>query len=156
MKTSLRIIGVGNELRGDDGVGLRVARALAALDPAGAEVLTSNGDPADLEEKWRGAERVVVIDASVGGNEGPGTVRRYPAHEGPISADLGSSSSHSFGLAQAIELSRVMGTLSRELVLITIEAADVTYGTELTPPVATAAERVVEELTALLEDHHRP
>lgn len=149
MRPSLRIIGVGNPLRRDDGVGLHVVRSLEELNAAGVEVLTSDGDPADLEEKWRDIERVILVDASVG-EVVPGTVRRFRAHERRHPAGTSPPSSHGFDLARSIELSRAMGTLPSELVVITIEAADVSYGTKLTAPVAAAVERVVKEIEELV------
>lgn len=149
MRPKLRIIGIGNEHRSDDAVGLHVARNLAGLNPSGAEVLTSDGDPADLEEKWREAERVFVVDASVSA-AAPGTIRKFHTRERRLPADTHAYSSHALGLAESIELSRVMGTLPRDLTVITIEAAAVGYGMELTPAVGAAAERVAEELEALV------
>jgi hydrogenase maturation protease len=143
---SLRVIGIGNEMRHDDAVGLSVARALASLGLPGVEVFTSVGDPLDLIERWRDSDRVLVIDASSCGQATPGTIRRFNVHEEtlPVAAFL--SSSHALGLAQSIELSRAMGSLPPELVVIAIEAGDVSYGTGLTPAVTAAVDRLVAEL----------
>jgi hydrogenase maturation protease len=144
----MRVIGVGNEFRGDDAVGLTVVRRLASKNRSDVETAMSDGDPAKLMDQWRNADRVVVVDASVSGSA-HGAVRRFRAHEEPLPAGIASASSHGLGLATAIELSRAMGELPRELVVIVIEAETTAYGTGLSPAVAAAAERVVEEIVAL-------
>jgi hydrogenase maturation protease len=141
-----RVIGIGNEMRHDDAVGLSVARALASLGLPGVEVFTSVGDPLDLIEKWRDSDRVLVIDASSCGQSPPGTIRRFNVHEENLPLAVFPSSSHALGLAQSVELSRAMGSLPPELVVIAIEAGDVSFGTGLTPAVTAAADRLVAEL----------
>lgn len=79
----------------------------------------------------------------------PGTVRRFRAREGSLPEGSASTSSHGLGLASAVELSRAMGTLPRELVVIAVEAESLEYRMELSPAVDAAADRVVEEIEAL-------
>ena len=65
------IIGYGNPLRGDDGVGWRVAEAVAAALPDGAaEVLTVHQLTPELAELMSRADRVIFIDAAAEGEAG--------------------------------------------------------------------------------------
>ena len=73
---NILIIGYGNPLRGDDGVGWRVAEAVAAALPdAVADVLTVHQLTPELAEPISRAERVIFIDAAAEGK--PGAVRCF-------------------------------------------------------------------------------
>jgi hydrogenase maturation protease len=56
------VLGVGNELRGDDGAGPAVARALRER---GIPAVEHGGDPASLIKAWASAEAVVLVAASL-------------------------------------------------------------------------------------------
>lgn len=135
------IIGVGNELRGDDAAGLVVARLLERKVADGMKVVCCEGEPVSLLAAWEGHERAVVVDATQSGAE-PGTIRRIAAHEGPLPPALGTSSTHLLGLADAVELARALGRLPATTVVYGIEGATFAAGAGLSDPVAAAAERV--------------
>ncbi len=139
------VIGVGNPHRGDDGAGLAVAERLAARRPAGVDVLRSGGEPASLLDAWRGRERVVVVDATSGAGP-PGTIHRFDAGRSPLPVSLRHASTHSFGLAAAVELARVLGRLPPRLVVYGIEGRAFEPGASLSPEVETAVEDVVARL----------
>jgi hydrogenase maturation protease len=115
------VIGIGHPDRGDDAAGLLVARRLAANGPIPLDVRECAGDLATLVDAWIGAEGVVLIDATVGGGA-PGDIRVVDLLVDAPPADRGGSS-HGFGLAEAIALSRALGTLPRALRLVGIEGA---------------------------------
>ena len=98
------VIGIGNELRRDDGVGPAVAAELDAAGLPGVRVRTCAAEPAALLDAWAGAGRTVLVDAAAG-NE-PGRVR-----VGTLSDFVGHSavSSHDMDLRQAYELGRALG-----------------------------------------------
>lgn len=138
---TIRIIGIGNDCRGDDGVGNAVARLLSARALAGIEVLEQTGDGPALLDVWRGASAVFLIDAMLSGASA-GTVHRFAAHEKPLPARFHLVSNHAFGAAEAIELARSLGQLPAHLTLYGIEVERVTAGMELSPAVERAAHRV--------------
>jgi hydrogenase maturation protease len=134
------VICLGNDLRGDDGAGLEVARLLRPLLPAHVALLESDGDPAEIVDAWAGAPLAVVVDAVVSGAP-PGTVH----HQAGLDARAGSRpSSHALGLADAIALGRALGRLPADLACYGIEAADLTLGRPLSPAVRAAARSVAE------------
>jgi hydrogenase maturation protease len=139
------VIGVGNAWRGDDGAGLAVARRLRELAPPGVEVREVEGDASTLMDAWAGADRVVVVDAAASGAP-PGTVRRFDAVAEPLPARSVRSSTHAFGVPDAIELSRALGRLPARLDVYAIEGVSFTAGDRLSPTVARAVARLVEEL----------
>lgn len=57
------VIGIGNEFRSDDGVGILVARAIKQKNLSGVVVIEQSGEGAALMDAWSGAENVAVIDA---------------------------------------------------------------------------------------------
>ncbi|MGH2935000.1 MAG: hydrogenase maturation protease [Gaiellaceae bacterium] len=136
------VIGVGNELRGDDAVGLVVARLLEHKVPAGVRVTCCEGEPVSLLAAWDGHDHAVVVDATQSGAE-PGTIRRLAAHDGPLPPALGGSSTHLLGLADAVELARALGRLPAPTIVYGIEGEAFATGTGLSDVVAAAANRVV-------------
>jgi hydrogenase maturation protease len=142
-------VGVGNQLRGDDAAGLLAARSLRAIGPQGVEVRELEGEPAALIEVWEGAGLVLVADAVSSGGE-PGEVHRIDAGAGPLPAAFAGASTHSLGLAEAVELARALERLPPRLVVYGIEAASFEAGAEPAAAVRAAAERVaataIEEL----------
>lgn len=74
-KTNIVVIGVGNAYSGDDDAGLVAAQCLAQLASGEAMILTETGDAARLIEFWKGANRVMILDA-VSSGAGPGTPQR--------------------------------------------------------------------------------
>ncbi len=139
------VIGVGNRWRGDDGAGLAVARRVRELGPAGVEVRELEGDASALVDAWSGAGHAVVVDAAESGAS-PGTVRRFDACSGPLPVRSLRSSTHAFGVADAVELARALGRLPGRLDVYAIEGASFTAGGSLSPEV----ERAVDDLAAAL------
>lgn len=142
------VIGIGNPLRGDDGAGHAVVRAIRASVPD-VPVLLAGGDGAALLEAWKDVAVVVVVDA-VRSGAAPGTVHRFEATAAALPRVLSSASTHTFGLPDAVELSRTLGTLPRRLIVYGIEGAEFAAGEGLSADVQAAvplvAAQVLEEL----------
>lgn len=145
---AILVIGIGNALRRDDAAGLEVARALKAQAPAGVTVLEHGGEGADLMEVWRQARRVMLVDAAHSG-AGPGTLHRLDCGREPLPASMFGDSTHAFGVAGAVELSRVLGRLPEQLIVLGIEGEDYRLGAGLSPAVRRAVPGAVE---AVMED----
>lgn len=135
--SGVRIIGVGNPYRGDDGVGVAVVRALGGRLPAQAEAREATGEVTSLMAAWSGAPSVILVDAVVSGAP-PGTLHRIEAHATPLPAHWSTGSSHALGLAEAIELARALGTLPARVIVFGVEAGCFDPGTGLSPRVADA------------------
>ncbi|WP_170168849.1 hydrogenase maturation protease [Rhodovulum iodosum] len=137
-------IGVGNPFRRDDGVGPWVADELARR---GHRALTHGGDGAGLIELFRGRGAVTLIDATETG-AAPGTILTLDAAAGPVGGTRFRRSTHSFGLAEAVETARLLGLLPPRLSILGIEGADFAPGEGLSPAVSTAAKAAVDRLDA--------
>lgn len=138
------VIGVGNEFRSDDALGLLVARELRRRVGNAIRVLEMCGEGASLIEAWGPTDCVWLIDAVRSGSP-PGTVHRVDATEARVPAWF--FSSHQFGVAQAVELARALGRLPRRLVLYGIEAGEFKEGIGLSDRVLHS----VPELVTLVE-----
>jgi hydrogenase maturation protease len=143
------VIGVGNNMRGDDGVGRLVARLVRERGVL-ADVIESAGEGTALMESWSGRDVVLIVDALRSGAV-PGTVRRIDAGSESIPAFVSTRSSHAFGVREGIELSRSLGTLPSRLTLFLIEGQSFETGAEMSAPVRRSAGDVVERI--MLELH---
>jgi len=106
------VIGVGNTLMGDDGVGVRVARELASIlphaGPAGPiEVVEGDTAGMALMPHVMTADRIVFVDAVTVGDE-PGSVYRFDPDAAGLTT-LRSNTSHGVGIPYLITLSRLQG-----------------------------------------------
>ena len=137
------VIGVGNAWRGDDAAGLMVARRLRGTVAAREQ----EGDGAGLLEAWAGARHVVVVDAAAG-DAAPGSVRRFDARAAPLPARFLRSSTHAFGVADAVELARALDRLPERLEVYAIEGASFAAGAPLSPAVAAAIDELADLLAA--------
>jgi hydrogenase maturation protease len=146
----LMVIGIGNTMRRDDGVGIlaveRLRTELADTD-VDLEVITLDGESTRLVEAWTGADRVLVVDA-VRSDEPAGSVRRLHVGDDPLPSAPATSSSHHSGLAAAVELGRALGRLPERLVLYGVEVDDVSHGEGLSPAVDAAMPDLVSALRA--------
>lgn len=131
------IIGVGNDFRKDDAAGLTCLRSLRREVDLDADLRESDGEGSRLIELWRCRDHVILLDSSEPGSF-PGRIRRLGVFESGQLLKKLEPSSHVLGLAEAIHLSRTLGELPLDLVVYTIEAADVSMGQGLTPAVAAA------------------
>jgi hydrogenase maturation protease len=139
------IIGLGNEYRRDDAVGLIVARRLREAAPESVRVLEESGEGAGLMESWQDADAVFLIDAVHSGAK-PGTVHRLDAHAQPIARKFFRFSTHAFGLAEAVELARALGRLPPRLIVYGVEGKSFEAGVGLSPEVEAAVQAVVERV----------
>ena len=145
--TDVVVAGIGNELRGDDGVGRAVARRVAGGGlPANVAVRVVD-DPLDLLWAWEGCRLAVVVDATCSGTT-PGTVRVVDLGSTEVTGASGVHSTHALGVASVLALARALGRAPGRVVLVAVEGAEFGPGRGLSPAGAAAvdeaAARVVE------------
>ncbi len=142
------VIGVGNTFRGDDAVGLAVVARLRERTPDGVTVVPCEQEPSRLMEAWEEASAVLVVDAVTSGAE-PGTLHRFDASDEAIPTQVFRSSTHAFGVGEAIELARALGKLPARVIVYGVEGGEFSSGEGMTAPVAAAVDGVV---AAVLDD----
>jgi hydrogenase maturation protease len=147
------IIGLGNPVLTDDGVGPRIAtelrRRLAGRSGVTTLELYSGG--MCLMEAMAGHERAIVIDAILGGGAA-GAIHRLGV--GDLPQTRTADSTHDAGLPVALELGRAAGLqLPADVRIWAVEVADVeTFGERLTPAVERAVPLVVERILRDLDE----
>ncbi len=134
------VIGIGNEYRGDDGIGLVVARRIAEKC-TNIPVIEQSGEGAALMEAWQNDDFVLLIDA-VSSGAAPGTIHRFDALEREIPTQFFSYSTHAFSVAEAVEMARTLGNLPPRLIVYGVEGRNFEFGVGLSSVVEQAAERV--------------
>ncbi|MBI4785886.1 MAG: hydrogenase maturation protease [Chloroflexi bacterium] len=149
--TPTLILGLGNPLLGDDGVGWRVLEQLknkvtnSEFRIPDFEFGCHAGGGLSLMERLVGYERAILIDALATDHGPPGTVHHFAleAMTNPAAGHL--SSSHDTTLQNALAAGRELGVeLPREIVLVAIESPRVwDFAPELSPRVADAVPRAV-------------
>jgi hydrogenase maturation protease len=145
----VRLIGVGNRLRGDDAAGLLVAEHVREAAPAGIEVVSAPRDAAVLLDAFDGAETVVIVDAVAG--VAPGMIVCYDARAEPLPADQ-DPSSHGLGVAAAIELARALGRLPPRLIVYGIGGSSFGVGLQPCNEVVRAAQQAASDIVRSLVD----
>lgn len=144
------LIGLGNPDRGDDGVGVAVVRRIRELADD-VEVVECD-DPASLIDAWAEAELVVVVDA-MRSDRPAGNVLTLDVTDTPLPTEgWARGGTHALGLAAAIELSRALGRLPKRLVVVGVEAGDMTTGFELSAQVRDAVQSAADAVLRVLDD----
>jgi hydrogenase maturation protease len=139
------VLGVGNPILSDDGVGIHVARELKKRSIPGADVEELAASGLELLDVVRGYDKVVIIDAIQTTNGTPGEL--YILEEKDFEKSIHGSSPHGINIATALALGRklVPAEMPKEVVFFAVEAEDLVNVSErLTPKVAKALPGIVE------------
>ena len=149
-ETAIRIIGIGNVLLGDEGVGVYVARYLMEQSglPEGVDCLDGGTGSLVLLEPMQTARRLILVDATMDGHP-PGTVRRITPE---FSTDFPPSlAAHDIGLKDLLDSFYMLGDEPPDVVLYTISIAgfqEMLVG--LSEPVAAAVPEAAKRIRAEL------
>jgi hydrogenase maturation protease len=139
------ILGLGNELLGDDAVGILAARVLKERLKDKADVVESSLSGMALLDLLVGYERAILIDAVKTGRTPPGTIAELsPADLGAVAAP----SPHYAGLPELIATAQALNLdFPKEIKIFAIEVADPhTIGRGLSPMVAQALGKLIPQV----------
>ena len=128
MSIKTLVIGIGNRYRGDDALGCLIADEVRKKVPETIEVIEHNGEPASLIECWQEYSTVILIDA-VSSGAPAGTIHHIDLQSHPLPVHFHNYSTHAFGIAEAIELARVLKKLPPNITFYGIEGKS--FGTQL-------------------------
>lgn len=139
------ILGCGFPDRGDDAAGLLVARRLKQL---GWDAWEQSGEVAALLAAFEqaGPNRTVILADAVQSGAQPGTVICWDASEKPLPRESFHRSVHGLGVAEAVELARVLGRLPNRLLIYGIEGASFEAGAAPCPQVLAGVEEAVRRI----------
>jgi len=150
MGSRVVIVGVGNPLARDEGLGPRAIALLAERClPDGVEAIDAGTDLLAAIGDLEGAERVILIDAVRTGHE-PGTIHRFTLDDLLEKAADGAEwrSAHDLTVVAAVRLAEAAGTRLPPTVVVGVEPGQVALGEGLTPPVEAALDRLIETVLA--------
>ena len=152
----MAVLGVGNELMRDDGVGVHAVRRLQhELDDGRVECIEAGTALTDALDLVAPGAHVVVVDAAAGGST-PGSLYRLGL--GDLATPRGVSL-HERSLPEAVALAQAAGASLGQVVVLGVEPAAVDVGTELSPALEQALPAILDALRAeiarLLNGHPR-
>jgi hydrogenase maturation protease len=139
------VIGIGNAYRGDDAVGLVVAQRLQEDPLDGVTIVLTTGEGTAILALWQDTDAVVLVDAVCTGAS-PGTLHRFAVGTQPLPAMFSRVSTHAFGVAEAIELARVLRQLPPALVVYGVEGSTFATGAGLSAAVAAVVPQAVAQV----------
>jgi hydrogenase maturation protease len=139
------LIGIGNEYRSDDRIGLMIARDIRERHHLSVRVKEESGEGAALMESWKGYENVLIADAVSSGAK-PGTIFIIDAGKEIVPAKFFHYSTHTFSVAEAIELARELKILPPRVLVYGIEGTNFSAGVSISHVVQESAKHVVEQI----------
>jgi len=149
-KRRVNIVGIGNPLMGDDGVGPAAIERLGARGvPEGADLWDAGLAVSDVLGMLDPADRLVVIDAVRAGGR-PGEVHRLRLDVPDLDAPgaRGMLSLHELSIVPALRIEALTGRVFADVTVFGVEPAACQWGEGLSPAVAHALEDVVDEILA--------
>ena len=150
----LLVLGVGNILLRDEGVGVRVVEAMGRMNlPPGVELFDGATAGLDLLDVLAHRRKVIIIDA-VDCDCEPGTVLRLDPEDLAPQAGRGVSL-HEIGLSEALTASRQLGIAPQEVVVLGVKPKNDDCGLELSPEIAGLVPGIIELVLAELESGYQ-
>ena len=146
------MLGIGNLIMTDDGVGVRVVQSLSEgyVFPSEVTILDGGTLGLDLLTHLEGVERLLIIDAMETGGP-PGTIVRMTGEEIPMVFET-KLSPHQMGLKDLLAVSVLRGITPPEMVLLGIQPGNIELGVDLTPPVEAQLDTLVDMALRELEN----
>jgi len=136
------VLGIGNILLRDEGVGVRVIEQMQKmLLPEEVELVDGGTAGADLLDVLAERQKVIVVDA-VQADCDPGTVLRFTADD-LVQPDRVGISLHELGLGQALTMTKQLGCAPGNVVVLGIKPKDIACGLDLSPEIASCVPEVI-------------
>lgn len=155
MNDGILVLGLGNELFTDEGVGVAAARRIEESRPSGVEVIDGGTLGLSLLPAIEGREAVLVLDALVDSDAMPGTVVVFDGEELRREARL-LYSAHQLGVNEVLAAADLNGVAPPRVSAVGMVPASVDTGYGLSPVVAAALEGMVEIGLSILESWKGP
>jgi len=153
------ILGLGNPILSDDGVGIHIARALEGkLNQQEITVMETTMAGLSLLDLLTGYGKAIIIDAIQTREGKVGQIYRLEAEA--FDATRHAATPHDVNFATALELGKRLGlALPQQIVIFAIEVEDVTTFSErctpeVEPVIPVCVEKVIQELNGDSNRHH--
>ncbi len=141
------IVGIGNLYRGDDAVGILIARYLRRCFKESVKIIDFDISFEELIDIWGDFDFVVLIDAVYSG-KGAGEIHRFDDISELLESGLKLISTHHVGLVEYIELAKLLGKLPKKLIVYGISGENFEIGGFISPAVKNACRRLISKIVA--------
>lgn len=143
------ILGLGNLLMSDDGIGLRVTEGLKQKKwPPGVVILEVGTSVIQYLKEISRTRKLIAVDAVRAGGK-PGSIYRLTLDE--LADAPGQFESHSFSLLQVIQLARYITGMPADIVIYGMEPGQLGPGTQISPVVQSALPKLIDQVTRDIE-----
>jgi hydrogenase maturation protease len=123
------VIGVGNLLQKDEGIGIHAVQALEKMDLPPDVKLVDGGTSPDLIAYTRTGDKMIIVDCARAGGQ-PGEIYRFRPED--LTAGKGTlTSAHEMGVVENLNLMSLTGNKPKDVIIIGIEPAEIDWGIEL-------------------------
>jgi len=138
------ILGVGNLLLRDEGIGIHVIRALSDKSiPANIDIeIIDGGTSSDALHSMVGVDKLIIIDAVQGGGN-PGAVYRFRIDDVVLEGKY-SISLHQIDLFESLKMMEYLGGKPKDTVIIGVEPKEIEWGLRLSPELEQKVSHIVE------------
>jgi hydrogenase maturation protease len=144
------IMGVGNLLLSDEGVGVHIAQKMMEMHlPPEVHVVEGGTDGFGLINVILAADRMILIDAVRGGGK-PGSIYRFDIEDCPSCLDIFKTSVHQVSILEVINLSGLIGS-TPSTTIIGIEPKRLEMGTQLSPEIGAKIPKVIQMVLREIE-----
>jgi hydrogenase maturation protease len=141
------ILGIGNILLRDEGIGVRTVEAMAGLDlPDDVELMDGGTSGVDLADELAGRHKLIVIDA-VHSEHPAGTVLRFGPEE-LVSDEHPQMSLHELGLMETLSMARTFGCCPKDVVIFGVQPETTDSGLDMSPTIRGVLPRLIEMVLA--------
>jgi hydrogenase maturation protease len=140
---NIMVLGIGNEILTDEGVGIHLIRALRQVQlPENVELLEGGTAGLELLPLIAEVDRLIVVDAIIA-DDIPGAIFRFAPDDVNVIPLTYHVSAHQIGLVELLHLARMTNKLP-DTVIFGVQPKDIGWGTELTPEMLQKIPRLVE------------
>ncbi len=150
MKKPVMIIGVGNSIQMDDGIGIHVLRELEKYPlPEEVELFDGGTLGIDLMPYIEGREKLIFID-SVKADQKPGTIFKFEPDDLNYD-DAPKTSVHQIGLIESLQMISMIGKAPERIVIFGVQPAVINWGEDLSPEVRSSIPKLIPHLLKEIE-----
>lgn len=151
MTSTTLVLGIGNTLLSDEGIGVHVVKYLSMhhSDEKNAAFLDGGTLSFTLAQSIAENDNLIVVDAARLGRRA-GTVRCFEGTQMDVYLRGSRCSVHEVGLTDLLDIARLSDTFPKHRALIGVEPHSLDWGEALSPQVAPAIEEAVAQVLALL------
>jgi hydrogenase maturation protease len=146
------VLGIGNPLRSDDGVGIHVVESLRAENLSHEIDIKEGLSGLDILGALAGHEKIIIIDAIKSGGD-PGTIYKLSLQDLDAHQTVHAFSTHDVDIPTMLKSGRDLypGMIPDDVIIIAIEAEDIeTFSEKCTPKVEKAIQEVVHLIKELI------